>query len=172
MEVVKGPDNSKQAKLTRLIGLYENELRRMCCVYLGNVTMAEDAVQETFLKAYHRMDEFRGDSSEKTWLMRIAINVCKDIRRSGWFRMIDHAVDLERLQMPAVSSHGEYMELTAAILKLPRKYREVVWLYFYEGFKMEEIAHMLHISASSVSRRIEKAKSLLKNLLEGGTEDE
>ena len=82
MNVGPGPDNKK--RLCTLIDQYERELRRLCCVYLRDLSMAEDAVQETFIKAYQHMDAFRGESSEKTWLYRIAINVCRDMRRSKW----------------------------------------------------------------------------------------
>lgn len=72
----------------------------MCCMYLRDMNMAEDAVQETFLKAYNALSSFRGDSSEKTWLYRIAVNVCNDMRRNAWYRFIDKRIDLDRLQIP------------------------------------------------------------------------
>ena len=72
MTPVPGPD--KEAKLNRMVITYEKDLLRLCCAYLRDIELAQDAVQETFLKAYRRMDKFEGKSSEKTWLMRIAIN--------------------------------------------------------------------------------------------------
>ncbi|MBP3427741.1 MAG: sigma-70 family RNA polymerase sigma factor [Clostridia bacterium] len=87
MDVVKGPDSSAE-RIDQWISLYEKELLRLCFVYLKDEALAEDAVQETFLKAYSRLSSFRGDSSPKTWLVRIAINVCKDMSRTSWFRMI------------------------------------------------------------------------------------
>lgn len=172
MEFVKGPDNSRQEKLTRLIMQHEKELLRMCCVYLGDVVLAEDAVQETFLKAYKKMDGFRGECSEKTWLIRIALNVCKDMRGTSWFRFVNRNVDFERLEMPVQFVPEDQLALTEAIMKLPHKYREVVYLYYDEGLKLREIADILHLSASSVSRRLEKAKDRLKEILEGGMDDE
>ena len=65
---------------------WEQSLLRTCFAYLGDLSLAEDAVQETFLKAWKNLDRFRGEASEKTWLLRIAINTCKDVRRSAWFR--------------------------------------------------------------------------------------
>lgn len=75
MEVVKGPDNNVDL-ISQWIRTYEKDLLRLCCVYLKDVSLAEDAVQETFLKAYSHLPSFRGNSSPKTWLVRIAINVC------------------------------------------------------------------------------------------------
>ena len=98
MHAVTDPDNSREERLDRLIRRYGKELLRLCYVYLKDASQAEDAVQETFLKAYRRMDTFRGQSSEKTWLFAIAVNVCRDMCRSAWFRCVDRSIDVERLE--------------------------------------------------------------------------
>lgn len=74
MEFVKGPNNSHEEMLAHMVAQYEVMLLRTCYMYLHDQGLAEDATQETFLKAYKALDSFRGDSSEKTWLMRIAMN--------------------------------------------------------------------------------------------------
>ena len=74
METVKGPDSSNDKLLTRLIDQYQAILLQICFMYLHDRTMAEDAVQETFLKAYRSLPSFRRECSEKNWLIRIAIN--------------------------------------------------------------------------------------------------
>jgi len=73
------PSRIREERIERLIDLYEDRLLRLCFLYLHDCTLAEDAVQETFLKAYNALSKFRGESSEETWLMRIAVNTCKDI---------------------------------------------------------------------------------------------
>ena len=80
---------------------WEQSLLRTCFAYLGDLSLAEDAVQETFLKAWKNLDRFRGEASEKTWLLRIAINTCKDVRRSAWFRRVNRAVSLDSLPRSA-----------------------------------------------------------------------
>jgi len=74
---------AREDRLRRLMDAYELPIRRMCCIYLRDDHLAADAVQETFLKAYLALEKFRGESSEKTWLMRIAVNVCHSMRRTG-----------------------------------------------------------------------------------------
>ena len=74
-------------QLTSLMRQYGNELLRMCCVLLRDRALAEDAVQETFLKAYRGLPKFRGDCSEKTWLICIAVNSCKTMMRRPWFKI-------------------------------------------------------------------------------------
>ena len=172
MEVVKGPDNSPEERIDRLIRDYERDLLRLCCVYLRDISLAEDAVQETFIKAYKGLSAFRGESGEKTWLYRIAINACKDMRRGSWFRVVSREVNLDELQIPARGPEGARSALAEEIMRLPRKYREVIVLYYYEDMKLAEIAKTLGVSAMTVSRRIDKARNLLKDLLKGGNFDE
>ena len=91
---------------------------------------AGDAVQETFLKAYQAMDSLRVDGGEKAWLMRIAVNTCRDMRRSAWFRRIDRRVTPEDLPLASDAPGEENAELALAILRLPQKLREAVLLYY------------------------------------------
>lgn len=168
MDFVKGPGNHPEARISRMIKTYEKDLLRLCCMYLKDAVMAEDAVQETFIKAYKNLHAFRGESSEKTWLMRIAINVCKDMRRTAWFRNLGKMVSIENVQIPAEQEMNVSSELVSEIMKLPEKYKEVVLLYYYEGMNQSEVAQILNVSITTVHRRLEKARGLLKKQLEGG----
>ena len=94
MGMIQAPNQTPADRLDRMVQQYEKDLLRICCIYLRNRTAAEDVVQETFLKAFKNMDTFRGESSEKTWLIRIAINCCRDYRRSAWYRYIDFRVSI------------------------------------------------------------------------------
>ena len=155
-----------------MVQLYEKDLLRICCLYLRDRNTAEDIVQETFLKAYRNMDSFRGESSEKTWLIRIALNCCRDYRRSAWYRYMDRRGSADRLPLSSEAPSDEHLALTLAIMKLKPKYLEVVLLYFYEGYPVKEIANMLDITEAAVSTRLRKAKEQLKEELEGGKDDE
>lgn len=190
MDVVKGPDNTprsltkpistasdgdgrKEETISQLIHAYEKDLLRLCCMYLKDVSLAEDAVQETFLKAYRHLNDFRGDSSARTWLVRIAINVCKDITRTAWFRMARNAIEFDSLQIAQPEGYHEVRStLVAEVMKLPRACREVILLHYYEGFNQSEIAQALHVSRMTVHRRLEKAYGLLKHVLKGGSLNE
>lgn len=171
MEVVTGPDSIREERLRRLMAQYSTDLLRMSCVYLRDASLAEDAVQETFVKAYHAMASFRGDSSEKTWLMRIAINTCKDMRRSAWFRYVDRSVALDTLPEPSQPARREDEALTAQVMRLPRRLMEAVLLYYYQGMGVQDIADSLHIAASTVSTRLKRAREMLRGWLEGGPLD-
>ena len=170
MEIVKGPNNSREEALAHMVAQYEAALLRTCYMYLRDRGLAEDATQETFLKAYKALDTFRGESSEKTWLMRIAMNTCRDMKRNAWFRYIDSSIEIERLPQPAwVEEFAEADALTQAVLKLSVRHKEVILLYFYQDMTMREIAGVLDISVSTVGKRVRTACNKLKKML--GKED-
>lgn len=168
MGMIQAPNQTMTEHLERLVLQYEKDLLRICCLYLRNWEAAKDAVQETFLKAYKNLASFRGNSSEKTWLIQIALNQCRDMHRSAWHRHIDPRVDVTKLPLASPPPSDDHLSLTIAIMKLKPKYLEAVTLYFYEGYTMKEIASILRISEAAVSQRIQKAKQKLKAELEGG----
>ena len=167
MEVVQGPDSNLEEQLERMVWEYEKDLLRTCCAYLRDAALAQDAVQETFLRAYKRLSAFRGDCTEKTWLMHIAMNVCKDFRKSAWYRFVDRRVSLEHLSIPTAPPSLEQITLTSEIMKLPRKHMEVVLLYYYQDLNTREIADVLKITPAAVSDRLNKARSRLRVSLRG-----
>ena len=174
MEAVRGPDSiqctaaaSPEIILTHLVECYQTPLMHICYMILHDEALAEDAVQETFLKAYKGLNHFRGESSEKTWLFRIGVNVCRDMRRGRWFRYVDRRVTPEALPIPA-QAQEDYADLAQAILLLPDKYKEVVLLHYYQNMTLRDIALTLGLAPSSVSNRLKKAHARLKDLLERG----
>ena len=169
MTPVQGPD--REERLNQMVLTYEKDLLRLCCAYLKDIDLARDAVQETFLKAYRRMDQFNGKASEKTWLMRIAINTCKDVLRGGWFRHMDRIAVLEDLPLPVDPPSVEHIALTSAIMALPRKYMEVILLHCDQGMNIRETAQALGITPPAVINRLKKARSALRIALEGGAEE-
>ena len=169
MTPVQGPD--REERLNHMVLTYEKDLLRLCCVYLRDIELARDAVQETFLKAYRRMDRFEGKASEKTWLMRIAINTCKDMLRGGWFRHVDSSAVLEDLPLPVAPPSVEHIALTTAIMALPRKHMEVILLHCDQGMNIRETAQALGITPPAVINRLKKARSALRIALEGGADE-
>jgi len=95
--VAKGPAITRDEKLEELIDKYQISLLKVCFTFLHDRSLAEDAVQETFIKVYQGLDSFHGNSSEKTWIFRIAMNTCRDMLRTRWFRFVDRRVDLSQL---------------------------------------------------------------------------
>ena len=171
MEAVKDPDSRRDQTIERLITQHQTSLLRLCYVQLQDQALAKDAVQETFLKAYKGFDSFRGDSSEKTWLTRIAVNTCRDFQRGGWFKHTDRRVTPDMLPVGTVQPDTEDLDLSLAVMKLPRKMREAILLYYYQDMSTEEIAETLGIAQSSVSNRLRRGREKLRKLLEGRDQD-
>jgi len=152
--------------LERTVETYETQLLRFCCALLGDAYLAEDAVQETFLRAWRGLHDFRGQAAEKTWLMRIAINVCRDTLRLSYFRRTDRRVTPEQLPEPPAPLEEWDDTVSAAILRLPLKYRRAVLLHYYEDLTVLETARVLNVSESTVHRLLRKAEDWLKHELE------
>lgn len=164
----------RERRLEGWMAAYGNAVLRTCFVCLMDAAQAEDAMQDTFLKAWHSMDQFEGRNgcSEKTWLMRIAVNTCRDYRRSRWFQHVDGRKALESLpaQMTAVLPEDRLLLLD--ILRLPERYKRVLLLYYYQDMTLEDVAQALHMKRSTVHHRLKKAEALLRNTLVGGERDE
>lgn len=156
----------REAALTGLVERHRTALVRMCCLCLGDASLAEDAAQETFLKAYRALDSFRGECDEKTWLMRIAINTCKDTLRSSWMRHIDRHQTIEALPLSITPDNEERLALTQAIMALAPKYKEIVLLYYYQDLTLRTCAQILGISAPTATRRLQQAQKKLRIQLE------
>jgi RNA polymerase sigma-70 factor (ECF subfamily) len=169
VETVKGPD-SKEERIERMVALYQLPLLRLCILYLHDEELAKDAVQETFIKAYRNLDGFRAEASEKTWLTRIAVNTCKNVYRSGWFRHVDRSVTLDMIAEKFASPNEEDNALTEAIMRLPRKLREAALLCWLQGMTYEEAADALGISRQAVGSRLNRARRKLRFALEGSEE--
>lgn len=164
MKVVTSSD-SRDNDLRRLMARYQQDVLRMCCAILKDQALAEDATQETFVKAWRGLDRFRGEGDEKAWLMRIAINTCRDTLRTSWMRHVDRRVPLE--QAPESYCNPKDATLSDAVLHLPLKLKEAVLLYYYQGMTLDDTAQVLHISKTSVFRRLKRACAKLRDALEG-----
>ena len=174
MGVVQGPDSNQNQneRFERLVNQFQTSLLRTCYMYLRDQEQAKDAVQETFFKAYRNLGTFRGESAEKTWLMKIAVNTCHDMRKTGWFRHMDRRVTPEMLPEASVPFQEFEEGLIVEVMNLPLRLREVVLLYYYQNMDTNEIAETLGIARSSVSGRLQRARKKLRDVLEGMEVDE
>ncbi len=162
----------RQSVLERLMSQYGTALLRMCCLYLRDYSLAEDAVQETFLKAYAKLNTFRGDCSEQAWLMKIAINTCRDMLRSAWMRHNDRYADLSALPEDVYNPDPPDSTVIQAVSALPSHMREAVLLRYYQGMKLDDVAQALRTTRSGTKHLLKQANKLLRKQLEGWYYDE
>ncbi|MER2126576.1 sigma-70 family RNA polymerase sigma factor [Solibacillus sp.] len=162
----------KDEMLEQLMIDYGNELVRVAFSYVKDAEVAKDLVQNTFIKCYKKLETFRQDAQIKTWLYRITINECKDYLKSWHYKMVQvkgfiHETTKSILPSTekAVLEKYDQAEIKDTIYSLPKVYREVVYLYYYESLTSEEIAHVLDISVNTVKTRLRRAKQRLESIL-------
>ena len=158
------PGSISENELNRLVDAYSGMLLGLCRLTLDDLAMAQDIVQETFLRAWQK-GGFRPET-EKAWLIRVAMNLCHDYHRSRWWKHIDHKTSTDEIQV--TDPDPEDWVILSLVKELPFRERQIVILYYWDRMTMDDIAETLGISQASVYRGLEKAKKLLKVELEGG----
>ena len=130
---------------------------------------AEDAVQEALLRLFRSDKEFESEEHVKAWLIRVTINIAKSTCTSFWHR---NTVPYEDYMDDIPFEDESDKDLMEAVLSLPDKYRIIVHLYYYEGYKTREIADTLKLSENTVKTRLLQSRKLLKNKLEGWQDED
>ena len=153
--------------MLRLMEAYGPSLVVRCTLLLKEAHLAQDVVQETFIRAW-RQGKLRQET-EKAWLTRVAVNLCRDEYRSRWFRHVDRRITPEELPIPA-DAPAEDSGLLDRVSLLPMKEREVIVMHYWNDMSPEEIASALHIDRATVFRRLSRGRKRLKIELEGGSE--
>ncbi len=138
---------------------HENKLYRTALAITGNISDAEDIVQESFLRAYEKAPEFESEAHERAWLIRVTVNLCNSRLRSPWHRRTEPLLD----SYPA--SEPKQHELLEIIMTLPYKYRTVIHLFYYEGYSIKEIAGLIGQKEATVRSHLTRARQKLKAVL-------
>lgn len=174
MERAKRAGMTREERLNSWIELYSDAILRTCFLYLSDHAQAEDALQDTWIKAWRHMGEYERKhiGNDKAWLMRIAINTCKDYRRTAWFRHVDRRKTLDELPGHLIRAEEKDKSLSWMVMRLPDSCKQVVLLYYFQGLTQKETARALGLSSSAVVRRLKAAHALLKQYLIGGDGDE
>lgn len=152
----------------RAIEQYSDTVRRLCLIHLKNEADTEDIFQTVFLKYVLCSIDFESPEHEKAWLIRITINACKDLLKS-FFR--NHMVSLDEAIEQTAPVSEEHREVLEAVVQLPEKYRDVIYLHYYEGYTAPQIGQMLHKNVNTIYTWLTRAKQMLKAQLGGGEDD-
>lgn len=151
-----------EQEVCRAVDLYADTVRRLCMLYLKNYADTEDVLQTVFIKYMLSSAQFESPDHEKAWVIRVAVNACKDLLRSFFRRF---TVPLDALQNTLPESEGKHGEVLDAVLSLPQKYKEVVYLHYYEGYSAPEISIILKKNVNTVYTLLARSKQLLKDKL-------
>lgn len=155
-----------EEEVSRAIDTYADLVRRLCLVRLKNREDTEDIFQTVFLKYLQHTKPFENAEHEKAWFIQVTLNACRDLLRF-WARR--PTVPLEELTAQAVPE-SEDRGVLEAVLSLPQKYRDTVYLHYYEGYSAPEIGALLGRNTNTVYTLLNRARAMLREKL-GGDED-
>ncbi|MDR3729336.1 MAG: RNA polymerase sigma factor [Oscillospiraceae bacterium] len=153
-----------EQEANQAIERYADTVRRLCLVHLKNPSDTEDVFQTVFLRYLLSSTAFESEAHEKAWFIRVTINACRD-----WMRHLlrSPTVPLEELLDQPQEISPEHREVLEAVLALPRKYRDVVYLHYYEGYSAVEISGILGRKVNTIYTLLTRARKLLRDQLGG-----
>lgn len=154
-----------EQEIHRVIDKYGDMIRRICFLHLKNYQDTEDIFQDVFLKYLLWDGSFKSDAHEKSWFARVTINACRDLLRS----FTRHTtVSLEEIAtVSELPQDPDHQELLQQICSLPPKYRDVIYLFYYEGYSAVEIAKILHKKENTIYTWLDRARKALRKQLGG-----
>lgn len=157
------------ASFERLYESYANDVLRVSYFYLGDRQRAEDVTQDVFIRLMTNQPQLE-PGKEKAWLLKVALNRCRDLWRDNWLRRVVLGPPTFEL-FPAPDEIGQLTDnqaLMEAVNRLPADFKEVVLLYYYQSFGIAEIAEMLGLPEGTISSRLSRARKKLESMLKGG----
>ena len=153
-----------EQEVSAAIGRHADTVRRLCLIRLKNEADTEDIFQNVFLKYAMSRTAFASEEHEKAWFIRVTINACKDLLKS-FFR--SRTVPLDELLEQPEQETPDYAHVLEAVLALPEKYRDVVYLHYYEGYPAPEIGQLLGKNVNTIYTLLTRARKLLREKLGG-----
>lgn len=153
-----------EQEVNRAIEQYSDTVRRLCMIHLKNHADTEDIFQTVFLKYVLSSVSFENEEHEKAWFIRVTINACKDLLKS-FFRT--HIVSLDEILDQPASLPPDNREVLEAVLSLPSKYRDVVYLHYYEEYSAPQISRILNKNVNTIYTLLTRSKEMLRKKLGG-----
>lgn len=153
-----------EQEVNNAIELYSDMILRLCMVSLKNSADAEDVFQTVFLKYALSSKRFESAEHEKAWLIRVTVNACRDLLKRFFH---SRTVCMEELTGIAPAVTAEQYAVMEAVWSLPKQYRDVIHLHYYEGYTAPEIAGILNRNPNTVYTHLNKGKQLLREALGG-----
>lgn len=155
-----------QINMEKIIEKYSDMVYRIALTRTGIVENAEDVFQEVFIKYSEKRPNFKNEEHEKAWLIRVTINLTKNLNKSAWNRNVinlDENITFET---------KEENDVFSTVCNLPQNYKTVIYLFYYEGYKVKEISKIMKTKESTIKTWLSRARQSLRENLEGGFDDE
>ncbi|WP_412762365.1 sigma-70 family RNA polymerase sigma factor [Peribacillus simplex] len=164
-----------ESLLDEIMSLYGQDILQLVYSYVKDAVVAEDLTQEIFIKCYKALPTYNQQSNIRTWLWRIAINHCKDYRKSWYFRKVSTAEEEQEWTSTdnveeEIIQQDEDRQLADAVMELPIQYRELIYLHYFQEMKLKEISEITGVKLGTVKTRMRQAKRRLKTYWEESTD--
>lgn len=150
--------------MNEAIERHADTVRRLCMIYLKNYADTEDIFQTVFLKYVLSSVSFESEEHEKAWFIRVTINACKDLLRN-FFR--SHTVSIDEIMEQPAQLSSDHREVLEAVLSLPQKYRDVVYLHYFEDYTAPQISRILGKNVNTIYTLLTRSKRMLREKLGG-----
>lgn len=158
-----------EQEVNRAIERHADTVRRLCMIHLKNYADTEDIFQRVFLKYVLSSVSFENEEHERAWFIRVTINACKDLLKN-FFR--SHTVSMEEVLEQPAEIEQDHREVLEAVLSLPARYRDVVYLYYYEEYTAPQIGRILGKNVNTIYTLLNRAKKILREKLGGDADEE
>ena len=152
-----------EEEASRAIDLYGDTVKRICMIHLKNYADTEDIFQTVFLKYVLKSPEFHSTDHEKAWIIRVTINACRDLLKSFFH---SRTLPLDSLREKPGEPAPDHSDVLEAVLALPSKYKDVIYLYYYEEYSAEKIGQILRKNTNTVYTLLNRGRQLLRSSLE------
>lgn len=146
--------------ISNTIEKYGDMVRRISFLYFNNSVDVDDVFQEVFLQYFLNIEKIKDEEHKKAWLCRVTFNKCNDLSKSFWRKKV---VSLDQVEVPFESE--QQSELIKAVFKLRGDYKDIIYMHYYEGYTIPEIAEILNKNINSVYSLLRRAKAKLKKEL-------
>lgn len=152
-----------EKQFIRIFNLFKNDVYRLSYSYTKNISDSDDITQNVFVKLYKHNEVLElDDISIKKWLFKVTINECKSLLLSSWKKKIIPFTEKEENTLYAKVNENSILE---QVMQLPKKYRLVIFLYYYENYKTKEISEILNITITNVQTMLSRAREKLKKII-------
>lgn len=153
-----------EKQFIRIFNLFKNDIYRLAYSYTKNISDSDDITQNVFVKLYKHKEVLElDDISIKKWLFKVTINECKTLLLSSWKKKIIPFTEKEENTLYAKINDNSILD---QVMQLPKKYRLVIFLYYYENYNTKEISEILNITITNVQTMLSRARNKLKNIIE------
>lgn len=146
--------------IVECVRAHSNSMLRAAYAILRSTADAEDAVQEAFIRLMTKAPQFCDREHEKAWLLRVVINISRNMLKSSLRNRPSE-------ELPQSYTTDEGKDLLSAVLSLPERYRTPIHLYYYEGYSIKEISHILKTPPATVGTQLARGRAILKEMLKG-----